>query len=327
VSAGTETGSAAVVPCEVVTLGETMALMKAATPGPLAFTESLRLGIGGAESNVAIALRRLGTSVTWVGRVGADSLGDLVLRELLAEGLDVECGRDPQAPTGLMIKERRTNETAKVWYYRSGSAGSALSPADIPEAKIAAARLLHITGITPALSASAAAAVQSAIDCARTAGTLVSFDLNYRSALWPKDMAAAAFRALVRQADVVFAGDDEAAIVVGEAADPLDLARRLADLGPAQVVIKLGAQGCVALIDGREYRQAAVPVRAVDTVGAGDAFVGGYLAELLDGQPVQQRLLTAARTGAYACLVSGDWEGMPRRAELELLDAVEPVSR
>ena len=325
--AGPDTGSTVTTLSEVVTLGETMALMKAATPGPLAFTESLRLGIGGAESNVAIALRRLGTSVTWVGRVGADSLGDLVLRELMAEGIDVECSRDPGAPTGLMIKEHRTNETAKVWYYRSGSAGSRLAPEHLPERKIAAARLLHITGITPALSASAAEAVQSAIDCAKTAGTLVSLDLNYRSALWTKHAAAEAFRALVRQADVVFAGDDEAAIVVGEAADPLELARRLAELGPGQAVIKLGALGCVALVDGQEYRQDAVPVRAVDTVGAGDAFVGGYLAELLDGQPVRQRLLTAVRTGAYACLVSGDWEGMPRRSELELLDAAEPVSR
>ena len=314
-------------PSAVVTLGETMALMKAATPGPLAFTESLRLGIGGAESNVAIALRRLGTPVTWVGRVGADSLGDLVLRELMAEGLDVESGRDPDAATGLMIKERRTNETAKVWYYRSGSAGSTLAPEHVPERKIADARLLHVTGITPALSQSAAAAVQFAIDCAKSAGTLVSFDVNYRAALWPKPAAAAAFEALVRQSDVVFAGDDEAAIVVGEAAEPLELAHRLAALGPAQVVIKLGAQGCVALVDGEEHQQDAVPVLAVDTVGAGDAFVGGYLAELLDGQPVRERLLTAVRTGAYACLVSGDWEGMPRRSELGLLGVAEPVSR
>ncbi|MDQ0754631.1 sugar kinase [Arthrobacter sp. B3I4] len=314
-------------PSEVVTLGETMALMKAATPGPLAFTESLRLGIGGAESNVAIALRRLGTSVTWVGRVGNDSLGDLVLRELMAEGLDVDCSRDAGATTGLMIKERRTSETAKVWYYRSGSAGSKLSPQDLPEGKIAAARLLHITGITPALSASAAAAVQAAIDCAKTAGTLVSFDVNYRSALWTRQSAAVTFQTLARQADVVFAGDDEAAIFVGNASDPLELAHRVAQLGPGQVVVKLGERGCVALVDGQEYRQDAVPVRVLDTVGAGDAFVGGYLAELLDGQPVQQRLLTAVRTGAYACMVPGDWEGMPRRSELGLLDLVDPVHR
>ncbi|MDQ0848205.1 2-dehydro-3-deoxygluconokinase [Arthrobacter sp. B3I9] len=312
---------------EVVTLGETMALMKAATPGPLAFTDSLGLGIGGAESNVAIALRRLGTTVTWVGRAGADSLGDLVVRELLAEGLDVVCTRDGSAPTGLMIKERRTNQTAKVWYYRSGSAGSGLAPEHIPADKISRARLLHITGITPALSDSAAKATQYAVDCAKDSGTLVSFDLNYRSALWSKEEASDVFRRLVSQADVVFAGDDEAAIAVGPAGDVRELARRVAELGPSQVIIKLGADGCAALVDGMEYRQPAIPIRAVDTVGAGDAFVGGYLAELLNGEPVQQRLLTAVKTGAYACLVSGDWEGMPRRSELPLLDAAEPVSR
>jgi 2-dehydro-3-deoxygluconokinase len=324
---GPPPGTVPATASDVVTFGETMALMKASTPGPLAFTESLRLGVGGAESNVAIALRRLGTSVTWVGRVGADSLGDLVLRELLAEGLDVDCVRDPGAPTGLMIKEHRTSETAKVWYYRSGSAGSRLAPADIPADRIARARLLHVTGITPALSPSAAAATQYAVDCARQAGTLVSFDLNYRSALWPREEAGKAFRELIRQADIVFAGDDEAAIAVGEAGDALALAGQVAELGPSQVIIKLGAAGCAALADGRTYRQPAIPIRALDTVGAGDAFVGGYLAELLAGEPVEQRLLTAVKSGAYACLVPGDWEGMPRRAELDLLGAPEPVSR
>lgn len=312
---------------DVVTLGETMALMKSTTPGPLAFTESLGLGIGGAESNVAIALRRLGTSVTWVGLTGADSLGDLVVRELLAEGLDVVCARDGDAPTGLMIKERRTSETAKVWYYRSGSAGSRLAPEHIPADKIAHARLLHVTGITPALSETAAKATQYAIDCARDSGTLVSFDLNYRSALWSREAASDVFRRIISRADIVFAGDDEAAIAVGPAGDALELARKVGALGPAQVIIKLGADGCAALVDGAEYHQPAIPIRALDTVGAGDAFVGGYLAELLTGEPVQQRLLTAVKTGAYACLVSGDWEGMPRRSELLLLDAAEPVSR
>ena len=301
--------------------------MKAASPGPLAHVDSLLLGIGGAESNVAIALRRLGASVAWVGRVGADSLGDLVLRELHAEGLEVISRRDEAMPTGLMIKERRTQEAIKVWYYRAGSAGSRLSREDIPAERIAQSRLLHLTGITPALSPSAAAAVQFAVDCAKEAGTLVSFDLNYRAALWPRATAAAAFRDLMQQADVVFAGDDEAAIAVGPAGSPLELARRIGDLGPAQVIIKLGAQGCVALVDGQSYSQAAIPVRAVDTVGAGDAFVAGYLSELLRGEDVAQRLLTAVRTGAFACLVPGDWEGMPRRGELELLEAVEPVSR
>jgi 2-dehydro-3-deoxygluconokinase len=312
---------------DVLTVGETMGLMKAETPGPLAQVSTLSLGMGGSESNVAIALRRLGTSVAWVGRVGNDSLGELVLRELAAEGIVVDPLRDGTAPTGLMIKERRTMDQLKVWYYRSGSAGSRLSPEDIPQERIAHARLLHLTGITPALSPSAAQAAQHALDIAREAGVLVSFDLNYRAALWSAAEAGEVFRNFIAQADIVFAGHDEAAIAVGPAEDSLELAWRIAALGPSQAVIKRGAAGCAAVIDGKEYEQDAIRVNAIDTVGAGDAFVAGYISDLLAGAAVPARLLTAVRTGAFACLVPGDWEGMPRRHELALLDATEPVAR
>lgn len=322
-----ESSGSLLAPTDVVTLGETMALMKADTTGPLGHVRSFSPGIGGAESNVAIGLQRLGTSVTWAGLVGRDSLGDLVLRELQAEGIQIAADQDASAPTGLMIKERRTADSLKVWYYRSGSAGSRLAPRDIPTSVISSARLLHITGITPALSGSASEAIDHAISCARAAGTLVSFDLNYRSALWSKEAAGRKFRNIAAQADIVFAGEDEAAIAIGPADSPMEMAKRIADLGPDQVIIKLGPQGCIGLIDGREYRQDAVKIVPVDTVGAGDAFVAGYIADLLAGCPVQERLLTAVRTGAFACLVSGDWEGMPRRAELGLLDAREPVER
>lgn len=127
--------------------------------------------------------------------------------------------------------------------------------------------------------------------------------------------------------DVVFAGDDEAGIAVGASADPIDLPRKLAAMGPSQAIIKLGADGAVAMIDGVEYHQAAISIEALDTVGAGDAFVAGYLAELVTGKPPQDRLATAATTGAFACLVHGDWEGAPRRSELGLLGAKEPVAR
>ncbi|GAA2093136.1 sugar kinase [Microlunatus panaciterrae] len=311
---------------EVVTFGETMALIKADTPGPLAHVRGMSLGIGGAESNFAIALARLGTSVTWVGRVGHDSFGDLVLREIGAEGVRVVCARDEQAPTGLMIKERRTDELLRVWYYRAGSAGSRLSPADIPVDVVSGSRLLHVTGITPGLSASAAEATFAAVEIASAAGVTVSFDLNYRAKLWGPEQAAAVFRSLVERADVVFAGEDEAALVVGAAEASLQ-AQRLADLGPAEVVIKRGRDGALALVDGVCHQRPAVPIRAVDTVGAGDAFVAGYVAELLAGLGPAARLDTAVRVGAFACLVTGDWEGLPRRDELNLLEATEPVSR
>lgn len=322
-TAHTDTGTYS----DVVTMGETMALMKAATPGPLAHAGSLGLGMGGAETNFAIALKRLGTSVTWLGRVGQDSLGDLVLREVAAEGITTLGIRDAGAPTGLMIKERRTLEHLKVWYYRSASAGSRLAPEDVPVDAIRNAKLLHLTGITPGLSESACEAALYAVSVAREAGVTVSFDLNYRAALWTEDEAGPVFRKFIELADIVFAGDDEAGIAVGHGADSFELARRIAALGPRQVVIKNGPHGCVAVIDGTEYRQEAVRINAVDTVGAGDAFVAGYISDFLAGASIKERLHTAVRTGAFACLVPGDWEGMPRRHELGLLDSSEPVAR
>ncbi|MDO7883263.1 sugar kinase [Salinibacterium soli] len=310
----------------VVTLGETMALVRAAHVGSLATESELRLGVGGAESNVAIALTRLGTPTTWVGRVGSDPLGERILRELRAEGVDARAVVDPAAPTGLMVKESRTPASTRVMYYRAGSAGSRLSPVDLAAAGIREAGLLHVSGITPALSDSAAAAVDAAVDEAVAAGIPVSFDVNHRSSLWRDRDFGAVYRGLAARADIVFAGEDEARLLA-EGSTPASLARAIAALGPSQVVIKLGADGCLALVDGVEHAQPAVRIEPVDTVGAGDAFVAGYLAELLAGLPVADRLATAVRTGAFACLSPGDWEGYPRRAELALLDGGEPVAR
>ncbi|HEU4808633.1 MAG TPA: sugar kinase [Homoserinimonas sp.] len=311
----------------VVTLGETMALLHNDTPGRLAHATELRLGVGGAESNVAIALVRLGTPASWIGRVGADSLGERVLRELRAEGVNLHATVDPDAATGLMLKERRTVDAARVWYYRAGSAGSRLRPEDVRASLITRAALLHVTGITAALSPTAHAALLEAIRLAREAGVPVSFDVNHRASLWRGRDAGAVYRELAQAASVVFAGEDEGRLLASAAAGASALAASIARLGPTQVIIKMGAAGCLALIDGVEYTQAAVPVRVVDTVGAGDAFVAGYLAELVTGRDAPARLRTAVTTGAFACSTAGDWEGLPRREDLALLTAGEPVTR
>ncbi|MGX5679765.1 sugar kinase [Schumannella luteola] len=310
----------------VVTLGESMALVRATRVGSLATESEMTLGIGGAEGNVAIALARLGTDATWLGRIGADPLGERILRELRAEGVDARGIVDSAAPTGLMVKESRTPSSTRVLYYRAGSAGSRLQPEDVATAGIESAGLLHVSGITPALSDSASAAIDAAVDTAVAAGVPVSFDVNHRSSLWGDRDYRAVYRRLAERATIVFAGDDEARLLV-DGGTPASLARAIAALGPTQVVIKLGADGCLALIDGVEHSQPAVRITPVDTVGAGDAFVAGYLAELLAGLPVADRLATAVRTGAFACLSPGDWEGYPRRAELALLDGGEPVTR
>jgi 2-dehydro-3-deoxygluconokinase len=311
----------------VVTIGETMALMYSDTSGPLAHTHTFTLGIGGAESNFAIALQRLGSPATWIGRIGEDSLGGKVARELRAEGLTVHAITDASAPTGLMIKERRTADATRVWYYRAGSAGSHLSAADVPPDVIESAALLHVTGITPALSDSAAGAITAAIERASDAGVPVSFDVNHRSSLWRNRDATRVYRQLAAQSTIVFAGYDEAQLIAPDTKGVPEVAAAIAALGPAQVIVKLGADGCYALADGTSTVHPALPIRPVDTVGAGDAFVAGYISEYVAGQDLCTRLNTAVTAGAFACLTHGDWEGMPRRSELGLLHASEPVTR
>lgn len=312
---------------DVVTIGETMALVAAEGTGPFTVGSPARISFGGAETNVAIGLSRLGHRTAWIGRLGSDPVGAMVRDGLRAEGVDVSYVRvDDEQPTALMLREHRTADRVRVSYYRRGLAGSRLRPDDIDADLLTASKLVHVTGITPALSDSARAAVHHAIELARSAGSLVSFDLNYRAALWSPEAAGAKFESLVRLANLVFAGADEAALVVGDRA-PEQAAKALAELGPDQVVLKLGPDGALGLVDGELVSSAAMPVSCVDPVGAGDAFVAGYLSGMLDGLPLDERLRRGNVCGGFAVSVSGDWEGVPRRHELGMFDGTENVAR
>ncbi|NKQ54499.1 sugar kinase [Amycolatopsis sp. K13G38] len=303
----------------VVTLGETMALLSTPPWGRVTGGSSLPVGIGGAESNVAIGLVRLGVPCTWISRVGDDALGSFVTREIRAEGVRVLAPRDPDAPTGLMLKEMRGGKPARVRYYRRGSAASLLSISDIDDAVIAAADVVHLTGITAALGPGPLAMLGHVIDVAKASGTLVSFDVNYRATLWPPEQAAPVLARLAAAADVVFAGPEEAALLLGgePGTDPVELARGVAKVGPATVVVKLGELGSLALQGDQQHRAAALEVTVVDPVGAGDAFVAGYLSGLVEACPVPECLWRGNAAGAAVCAVPGDWEGLPTREDIE----------
>jgi 2-dehydro-3-deoxygluconokinase len=304
---------------DLVTTGETMALLASPEVGRLRDMTSLRLSIGGSESNVAICVSRLGRSAAWIGRVGDDEFGHLILATLRREGVDVSAAiTDASTPTAIMLKERRTAEVLRVTYYRNGYAGSHLCPEDLDEELIGSARTLHITGITLGLSATARAAAYTAVEIARQRDTVVSFDFNYRAALWSPADAVKDLRDMASRADVVFAGEDEIALIDGTA-DALEVATKLTDGGKRELVVMQGARGAACISGGNVYRQDAFPVRPTDPVGAGDAFVAGYLVGLLEGADVPIRLRQACAAGAFAVTVIGDWEGSPSRADLALL--------
>jgi 2-dehydro-3-deoxygluconokinase len=310
----------------VVTLGETMGLLRAASIGSLEHVSDFALHIGGAESNVAIGVARLGRPAVWMGRVGDDGVGRRVLRELRAEGVTVDAVVDPDARTGLMLKETPTAGRTRVSYYRTASAGSRIGIDDLGYDAIESAGVLHVTGITLALSESAEQAVFAAIGAAVAAGVPVSFDVNHRPALWGDRDPTPLYRRVAERSEIVFAGADEAELLVG-AGSPDQLAARIADLGPTQAIVKLGEDGCVASIDGEALSVPAEKITPLDTVGAGDAFVAGYLVALLDGLPPADRLRQGARCGAFACLGPGDWESLPRRADLDAFGSGDPVVR
>lgn len=307
----------------VVTLGETMALARTTEVGSLRHAAGLALGIGGAETNVAVGLRRLGVDAAWLGRVGDDPLGERIARELRGEGLDVHAIVDAEAPTGLMLKERPSAASTAVHYYRRGSAGSRLSPDDVPAGWIEDADLLHVTGITPLLSDTARAAVLSAVERARAAGVAVSFDVNYRSALASPEVAGPILREIAALSTLVFGGVEEFALM-----SP-DTAESLLDSGVQHVVVKRGPGGAAVFTATGATEAPGFVIDPLDTVGAGDAFVAGYLSAYLERLDVADTLVRANACGAMACLVPGDWEAAPTRRDLErfLAGGGDPVRR
>lgn len=312
----------------VVTLGETMALVRADETGSLRHVRDMSLGIGGAESNVAVGLSRLGVDASWLGRIGDDSLGARVIRELRAEGIDVRAIADADAPTGLMLKERPTASSTAVLYYRSGSAGSRLSSADLPAGWVEEAALLHVTGITALLSDSARAALVSAVERAKAAGVVVSFDVNYRSALASRTTAGPLLRDIAARADTVFGGAEELSILF-PGRSPERAAALLREDGCRTTVLKQGAAGATVFDETGTTVGAGFRVDVVDTVGAGDAFVAGYLSAMLEHLSAEETLRRANACGAVACLAPGDWEAAPTLRELErFLDGdADPVMR
>ncbi|GGM06852.1 sugar kinase [Micromonospora yangpuensis] len=296
---------------EVVTVGETMVVMSPDPVGNLADADRVAVGVGGAESNVAMGLAALGHPTAWVSRVGADPFGQLVVRRIAAAGVDVgSVDVDPDAPTGLYLKDPRPAGT-EVHYYRAGSAASRLAPGALDTPRLAGARLVHLSGITAALSTTCRELVEQTLGRRPLPGALVSFDVNHRVRLWPAATAAPVLRQLADAADLVLVGLDEAQRL-WHTDDPQAVRRLLP--GPATVVVKDGAVGATALPrTGPETFVPALRVPVVEPVGAGDAFAAGYLSAVLRGLDPRAALRLGHLCAARTLAVAGDTAPPPDR--------------
>lgn len=303
----------------VVCIGETMAAFR--SEGPLRLGGPATLGVAGSESNVAIGLARLGVEASWCGVVGDDELGALVVRTLRAEGVGTAHVRtDGERPTGLMIVEPVVGGR-RVHYYRRGSAGSTLTAADVEAATSGPLSAVVTSGITAALGVAAAEAARVGLEAARHHRVPGVLAVNFRAALWSAEQAASALPLLARLASVVIGSDDELGLAAGAGKDeaPERSAERLLAAGVTEVVHTRGGEGATVWSDEGRHDVPAVPVEVVDPVGAGDAFCAGYLAARLDGADPRQALGQGVLAGACCVASTGDWEGLPTRADLALV--------
>ncbi|MFI6104532.1 sugar kinase [Streptomyces sp. NPDC051310] len=334
-------------------------------PGRLADVPSFTRAIGGAESNVACALAAAGHRVRWVSRVGADGFGDHLVEAVAAYGVDTSAvRRDPLRPTGVYFRTAadRGTDAHEVVYHRAGSAASAMSPQTVPYEDLRSTRVLHLSGITAALSPGCLALMRD-LTRRRPGRPLVSFDVNHRPGLWRAAPAApSVLLDLARGADVVFVGEDEAA-AAWSVRGPSAIREALPE--PEVLVVKQGARGATAFArrpahspalapddrpaparaptpdpaPARDDRPASAPASApaadvvvsvsaprvdvVAAVGAGDAFAAGFLGATLRGLGLAARLRHGHLMAAAALTVPGDLAAPPGAALADRLAALD----
>jgi 2-dehydro-3-deoxygluconokinase len=313
---------------DVITLGETMVLLSSTTGGSLKYVNTFNKQIGGAESNFAIGINRLGHSSGWISKVGNDPFGEYLLSFIRGEGVDVSKVKiDNDAQTALYFKEFHELKDPIVYYYRAGSAASRMEPADLDEEYISNARILHLTGITPALSESAKKTIYRAIEIAKKHNVMVSFDPNIRRKLWKDEECRQVLLDLITKVDIILPGISECEFLFGES-NPEKACAKLLSMGPKIVAIKLGKNGCiVADKNGIQRVKGIVIEKVVDSIGAGDGFDAGFITGILNNWDIKECGRLANDVGGFVTTVSGDIEGLPTlrdikefRGELNVID-------
>lgn len=302
---------------DIVALGEPLVeFNQARSADPHAYLQ----GFGGDTSNMAIAAARLGASVGYVTALGDDAFGRMFLELWRAEGVATAgVARDPAAPTGVYFVAHGP-KGHEFSYLRAGSAASRMRPDTLPVPVVQGARLLHASGISQAISASACDTVFAAFDVARSAGALVTYDPNVRLKLWPLARARAIVTASLAQCSWCLPSQDDADVLFpGVAPDAVIDALHRA--GAPGVVLKQGAQGCIVSDGSRRERIPARKVASVDATGAGDCFDGAFATRLLAGDDPFAAATYANAAAALATTGYGAVAPLPRAAEVAALVA------
>ncbi len=284
---------------------------------PLAHAETLTRSNSGDVLNVAVVLGRLGFPCAILTKVGEDPFGDYLLEDWESLGVDLRYVSRGGGPTGLYVGEYAPDASYQIWYWRHGSAASTIAPADVDRVDLDGVRLAHLSGISQAISASSRDATRRLADRAREYGIQVSLDINYRPQIWSPQEAADAIREVLPDAHLVFCGaPDESKAVTGYA-DPADAAKYFLDQGAQIAALTMAEDGAYAATPDETVHLPHVARQVQGPQGAGDAFVGGFLAGHLAGAP----LATSVRMGTLVASLKveryGPLHGIPQRPEVE----------
>jgi 2-dehydro-3-deoxygluconokinase len=294
---------------DLIALGETMIAL-APTPGEsLRTSASLLVDHAGAESNTCVGLARLGFRTAWISRLGADAAGDRIVTALTNEGVDTRwVRREPERPTGLMIKE----PGAGVRYYRTGSAASLLGPEDLSDVPLSSARALLVTGVTALIGPQPHAAGLALLSNDRPSTPLRIVDPNLRDGLWGSHRRGELVMPFIERCDLLLTGESELSELLGQSTDAKQLARSIAERGPREIVVRSSAAVGALGSHGSWLELAVRRDVAVDPVGAGDAFNAGYIAVRLRGGSIDEALRAGVRCGTAVTTAVSDTSGFPR---------------
>ncbi len=303
-------------------LGEPLLQLNPLDEGPLRHSSLFEKHAAGSEVNVLIGLSRLGFKTSLMANLGKDEFSKFILAALESEHVGVEGVKQIEGKNcGVYFVQRNYPIAGKsdVIYYRSDSAAKLLSPEDVNESTIGSSKILHLSGITPALSNSCREATFRALAIAREKGVKVSFDTNYRRKLWRSEDARPVLAELAAKSNILFIDPEDSRVIFDKhVEDPNKLIDELRDLGPETVVLKLGAKrGMVAKSSKQQATSIPMMVPVVDSIGAGDGAVAGFLAGYLGKETLQKSLDMASCCAALAVMRRGDYENLPDRAYLE----------
>nr|WP_309100003.1 sugar kinase [Fredinandcohnia onubensis] len=305
---------------DVITIGETMAVFNPMQDLPFTDAHLFMKQIGGAESNFAIGLSRLGHKTGWISRLSNDSLGYFIHNTIRGNGVDTSFVQfDDHHPTGLLIKERLIQNQVNVHYYRKNSAASHMTKEIINEEYFSQSKYLFVTGITPVLSASCRDMIFEAITVAKRNGIKIIFDPNIRFKLCSdKNEYRNLLNHIANLSDYFLPGIEEAKFLTG-LTTPEEIANYYINLKTEiTVVIKLGSKGCFYANSLQSNYVAGLKVDKVnDPIGAGDAFAAGFVSGLLEGKNLELALEKANLIGALVVQTNGDIEGFPYRKQLD----------